>query len=768
MPHPHVSHRSEFGINLHERGLNRLSAGLRAARPDLFAFRTEIPIVPPAEGNPGHLLTLYAVLDEPLAFNLYPVTGIPAVVEDALFVAANILFTLTDSRLGAITRLRLRAECGAGIVRRGTALSIRLLDKPGGGPWFDIVSLEGEHPAALAAGGISADLTKLHGGDDELARSFRAIMNYLITLFLKEGLMRTVREFPLPSLEALIEAGPLGSIPGRDLYIRNDAIYLTLGNEVLGDGGFPVALPPADLTVGIHERGLQRVLDRMSPMPVPIEVGHDSTTLRLRSEDFRIQKIKADLRPGEDKLLGFVFFGGTLGLRLQFKAFGRWVRSPYLPIPIDASLSHYGGLILPYLALVAEGDGRLDLRLRPNTGFMEAWYAFVVTNYRGLFRDLMRRAVEAVKDSLVYKVFKKVPILGWILDKVLDITGEILGWALGAVLDAYMSYYLTLIINTVGRAVLHFMERQEFTVLEIEQAKVRAMTGLSIAGGAVRQVNDGRGGELQVALTLAEGTFPAPPPPLPAPPVPEPVPIPNLPNPDLPTLPEYPASAFEPALLLLAPAWPEGTEIFSLQVTGPRNLTGKIEVRYERAGDRRRVTKTTYLDGWLVPVSRAIAEYTEAGAPVSVDYQHELTEDGGAQLRQIVQFTSPGQVLVSHATAGGISLELAVPVLDVARMDFDEMWLFRLAYSGLEAPAAGVVGRIEMADALSIGNWARLIPVQINVTPSTLPDGTAALSLSSIDEDGKIAAVIVPGTGVVRAEIDSPEGRIVLERMPAR
>ncbi len=763
MSHRHISFQSEFGINLHEQGLNRLSAGLRATKPHLFAFRTEIPIIQPSDGNPGHTLTLYAVLDEPLAFNLYPVVGNPEILKDAFFVSANLLFTLTDSQIGSVTRIRIRTESAAGITRLGSQLSVVILEKADGGPWFDITSLEGEHPALLT-NSAEADLSALAPGDEETARSFRAIMNYLITLFLKEGLMRTVREFPLPPLGDLIDAGPLGMLPGRDIYIRNDAVYLTMGNELLGDGAFPGAAAQNDLTIGVAESGLQRILDLMSPMPVPIDVGDDNTTLRLRSSDFRVSKIKADLRPGHDKLLGFVSFGGTLGLRLQFTAFGRWVRTPYLPLPIDASLSHFGGLILPYLTKVNDGK-TVELRMRPDTKFFEAWYVFVVTNYRGLFRDLIRRLVDSVKDNLVYKVFKKVPILGWILDKVIDITGDILAWALGGVLDVFMSSFLTLIINTIGRVVLQLMDRPSFKVFSIEQSSVKEMTGLTITGGELRQVDDGRGGELQVGISLADGFFPSPPPPLPTPPVPEPTPIPELPSPNLPTLPEFPASDFEPPFAMDPPRFPSVMERFSLKLQGGMaSLQGRIEVQYEIGDEKFRIVKTTYLDQSMHPTSRVIGEYQITGEPLTIEYQHGIGEDSTSHVRQSVRFGPPGHAAVSHVAAEGLSFDTDIEVMDTARMEADELWLFRLAHSSVSAPVNGRFGRLELADPLSFRNWARMVPVEVSVTETVWVDGTVILNVLSSDIDGKIVARISPAEGLLDAEIETPNGKVVIKR----
>src|SRR5258707_208806 len=92
MPLTHVTIEHEFGAALHEDGLNIVSGALRLLRPELFEKSTDIVVKPPTAGpppEPAHVLTLYALVNQPLAFNLYPIanTDLP---EDSFFVQVSV------------------------------------------------------------------------------------------------------------------------------------------------------------------------------------------------------------------------------------------------------------------------------------------------------------------------------------------------------------------------------------------------------------------------------------------------------------------------------------------------------------------------------------------------------------------------------------------------------------------------------------------------------------------------------------------------------
>lgn len=785
MPTQHVSYQAEFGIALHERGLNRASAGLRASQPDKFAFRTDIEIIPPSGADPGHILTLYAVADEPLAFNLYPVETTPTIQVDSFFVAANILFTLTDSALGAVTRIRIQVEAAGQVIRRDGQMVVRLAPKPDGSPWFDIVDIEGEHPESLIrlvqgavdSGTEIANALHLATDDGATARAFRAIMDYLITIFLREGLVRVITEFPLPSLDGLVEMGPLGNLPGRDIFIRNDSLYLTIGESLTGDGDFPIGVDSADLRIGASEEGLQRIVDAMGNLPVPIDLGHDKTTIRIRSNDFHISSIHFNLRPGHEKFLGFVFFGGTLDLRIQFEVFGAWVRTPYLPLPIDASLSHFGGLFLPFLQVDnpdAE-DGSVQLRIRPDQNFVEAWYLFVATNYRALFRDVFSEAIERVRDKLKRDKFCNIPVVGWVVCGVLDLFGDVLGWALGAVLDVFMSTWLTVIFNTIGRIVLQFLGDRDFRVFEIAQKKVFEMTGLRVRSGSVHQVADGREGELQLRLSFGEGGFPSPPPPVPTPADPEPVPFPPFPNPDPQTLPEYSPADFDPLLALAGSNWTDGaSETYRVRITGEIDGVGEMNVRYERHGTHWRVVKSIRFAEMGIE-SNFVADYTEDRTrPVRCECVSRVGTDGGGrpiEARHIVDFHAAGKAAVSSSMPNDELRNLEITVMDTQYLEFEEIWFFRIAYCPLAEGMRGRFGRVEVSDPFTYRNWARQIPVevvvndgQINWPPDTV-GSKPVWTVSSQDEEGYVRLNIDKGGGILTAKIVKAGNELTLTRL---
>jgi hypothetical protein len=87
----------------------------------------------------------------------------------------------------------------------------------------------------LLAGAVDAGaaIHKVFNTDDDsqLGRTFRAVINYLIDLFLKDTLKRVVTEFPVPGLDKLVKLGALGAVPIREIHAQNDALYLWMGDE---------------------------------------------------------------------------------------------------------------------------------------------------------------------------------------------------------------------------------------------------------------------------------------------------------------------------------------------------------------------------------------------------------------------------------------------------------------------------------------------------------------------------------------------------------
>src|ERR1043166_3420182 len=220
----HVTGPYNFGGALSERGLNRASAGLRLSRPEIFqkTSRIKIKAADPTTGDPEHALTVSAIVNPPgLQFNLFPVTGAPTLPEESFFVRADISFSLTDSVFGTVTRIGAVIE-GAGAIIRSSdpknPLAIRLLRRADGTEYLSLLELRGEHPdVQLIAGSVDAGAQiqvaySLGGADERLARTFRAIVNYLVDMFLRDSLRRPAAEFQIPAPNLVVEFGPLGTL----------------------------------------------------------------------------------------------------------------------------------------------------------------------------------------------------------------------------------------------------------------------------------------------------------------------------------------------------------------------------------------------------------------------------------------------------------------------------------------------------------------------------------------------------------------------------
>ncbi|WP_445368200.1 hypothetical protein ACH5Y9_01155 [Methylomonas sp. BW4-1] len=779
----HVSYHSEFGLALHETGINKISAGLREVQPEKFAFREEIPI------GSNRFLTFYAVTNEPISFNFYPVSDSPEFVEDTFLMQIKVVFTLTDSEHGSITRLKLVAQAGGQIVKRAHGYVIGLLTKKNGLPWFDVTEIEGDHPESvrlvgeaiagltLETGEHSVSRLALPGDDDgPTARAFRAIMNFLIDLWLKDGLKKTVTEFPLPDFDDLVELGPLGRLPGKDLYIRNNQFYLTLGNQASGDVAFPDVSGNDDLRLGISEIGLRRLLGLLPIADIPISIGKDNTTFQVRSRNFHVSRIRADLKPGEDQFDGQVYFGGLIEIRINVEVFGAWVRTPWFPLPVDDTLSRYIGKFLPY---INSDDKNLSLKIRPSQEFYESWLLLLVTDYRGYFAELFKGWLRSIRRLFIKDKYCKIPIIGWLVCGTFDLLGDVLGWIVGAPLDLFMSSILTIVINAIYRvlrAVLFVTgdsKDEEFSLLDLSRDEFVKQLGIIIGGAAIRQVEDNRGGELQLGLIFNSGSFPAPPPPLPDTPQPpdEPDIDPFPHNPDRVDLPTYSESDFNPIYAIPKANWTPGEEL-SFQVS--------IEQAGSVIADRlMTVTFTEDKDYWIVEqsvakgedvISKTIAMYaSDSVTPTRATVTTKIP-GGIGNLESQVAFTSGGEAEV-NVFVGKKTHDAKINVMDTRYIELEDIWMFRIAAADLSA-AQGKFARIEVSDPGQFNNFARQIPVNIEVRESTWNNGKSDHEIDvwrviASDEESRTTLIIdrKGNTGIWEAFVEREGIMIRLNRL---
>jgi hypothetical protein len=362
MPITGVTYRYEFGFAIDEAGLNAISAGLRLSRPDLFSHSATIVVKPAPAGQPpsaAHLLTIYAVVKKPLAFNLYPISGLPGLPVDSMMVQADISFSLTDSILGLITGIEVVAQATANIEYTGNTARIRLLS-------FELVDIKGDPPTA-AANALSSSQTSTANQrskalvpispaflarmpNDPLGDAFRALVNYLVELYLKDVLEAAVVSFPIPSLDKLIGFGGLGTIPIAGVFIRNNAFYMMVGNDLGAPSTFPgPPAKPADLRVGVSQDGMRRAIAAFLPLPVPIDVGRGSA-LHLTG-DLNIPRLDITLPPGSASMPVKVNIGGPLNLHVEvpIPLLGGTLKFD-VPIPLDY-LTGYSGRLSPLVTV---------------------------------------------------------------------------------------------------------------------------------------------------------------------------------------------------------------------------------------------------------------------------------------------------------------------------------------------------------------------------------------------------------------------------------
>jgi hypothetical protein len=773
-----VTWHYEFGLALDEAAFNLISAGLFISRPELFSYSTDITVKPADPGPPpvpAHVLTVYAVADKPFSFSLYPVAGLPTLPEDSLMVQGDISFTLTDSILGTITRVGITFQATASVSLSNSVGTLKVLS-------FALTDIRGEQPNLAALTRTSAmqsnvaTITEAPLSDDgALGRTFKALVNYLEELYLNMALEKAVTQFPVPPLNQLTGFGALGTLPVDVLAIRNKAFYSDIGNDLGAPAAFPdPSATPVDLRIGVSQTGLRRVVNALLPLPVPLEVGGVNNTLHLTS-NLSIPEIDLKLNAGSTEVPVSVHLAGLMNLhvKIPIPVFGGNLEFD-VPLPIDP-LTQYAGKVIPAVQVddPSTSGAQVRLLLTPETGFLQEWYALVVTDYRDYLAKAFRNAAHNAANQLIGNKFCDVPILGWIVCGLIDVTADVVGYLTGAVLDFFISSFLTAIVNTIGRIILAFLQAPNFNVFHINQADLMKLMGISVKSAQIEVLDNGRDADLQADLWFQDQGLPVPIPPQPIQPLPPPQPEPTPPYPGATTLPEYAAPAFLPTLALQNPTWTDGqTQTFTLTTqTSHSTATGTVSVSFSHTAGRWQV-RNTISDSGGNKLTDSWAQYDETSfQPVRSD-QAAYYPTG--VVRQTVDFSiTPGQIVASVGLDGQPSDQNSTLLRDAIPVDFDEFWVHRFAAAPMTGSEAGKFGRAGLVSPRSAINWVREIPVTVSAADGTLDWGPAGgpsvpaevWVLSGSDEQCQIQAWIAKdGRGLLKLQSTVPDGNSVLIR----
>ena len=780
MPLTNTSYKYQFGVEIGETGMNKISKSLRIKRPEFFEKKTDIPIKSATTTSKAHILTLYSLINKnSLIFDIHPITGNPQIKEDTISLTVGMDFSLTDNIKGFITKLGIDIKATVTIVRTDK-LQVFLRE-------FKVLKITGKHPNfSMQLINNKLDATKQltdtyrfsESSDKQLADSFTAIVNYLIDLFLQDALVKAIVEFPVPDISSIIKFGRL--VFGRDElrgpYLRNNSFYTMLGADL----GIPVTfpsehIPKNDLRVGISESGLERVSSSIFPMRLPdADITKPYNTFYVTARNLQIEKASFNIRPGENTIGSSIFFSGLLQVNIQFDVpvIHKHVDIP-IPIPFD-KLSHYRGIIEPYLVVdpANNPDASVHLHLKPHAKFLDAWYLFVLTDYRGYFIDVIRRWVDRFKDNFIIKFFRKIPIIGWLLDKVIDMTGWIIGFAIGTVLDMAVSTFLNVLINVVGRALLQFFFTPDFDIYKLEQKPLRDMTGLSIGSGQIVTVSDGRGGELELRL-LFDTPIPTVRPSLQMDPINvaeiKPQPLPEIPG--MKTLQEYKLADFNPVVNLPAPSFQTGGERYSLSTKiEERVYTGFLSINYFQQEENWILQKTMNIPDASAETVTLI--YQKDFKPISFELNNGASSGTSYQITGENDFTTNTTIINSKMSEGD-SVQRKINLFPAINLEFSDFWIYRLAHTDVTKLRPGKFSRVDIESYFQYTNWARIIPVEIkSITEfpiqkphadNTKPPVTiGAVKLICSDDEGSYEIVILKSGGLYSATLTTADITIQL------
>lgn len=732
-----IARNFSIGVELSETGLNTISMLLYEQRPDLFQSREEIVIDRTADRK----LILYAFVLEPVAFNMFPVEE-SDIAKDQFFVLGKMEFTLTDQLpngggLGLITRIRTSIEA---VLELGISGSVEEQKIKAELIAFKFKDFEATHPLLGNEALQSVDridvgpaLANQPGDATSLSSepAFVAILNYLIEVFLQDGLKRPVERFPIP---------PLNLLPGTDvnLYMRGLQVDgNTLGAYLHRVPGGPIAPsqpgPRGDvqLGIGVVEPLINEVLRKSLPVQTAIDPTPDHRTFSLRSGGWtRITKdTYVDLRSPSD-IKARVSFEAHIPGQINIKLGKYSVRAP-LDLPLRAP-SRIEGIFVPF---IEETDDQFLIKLRPSEDFFDFGHIILVTDYARIFSDAVRDFLR----SVVSPVLKKIPLIGWIIAKgVEEIISELVRFFVRHTLDNLASIFLsilaTLLFNT---ARLFFSDKLALTVYELDKKLPVTEIDLRLSGLDLPDIDPNAGGELLLNASFNGTNLPLPPAPIPSPPDQ----LPDIPSDQGPTLPQDPDEAFQPVFALARPAWENGTSLtydVVANVQGETVTTRQIVTFTTLTGPDRSVLECQTLNAQGAAMSEARIVLASGGVILSETETSRLNLGESSQdLETTVYYDHLAHTVEVSSGVRGMFGESKIFQLPKGAVFVPSTLSVFMLMTDLELGQEGHLGRLDINLGTDFENWTRSLPITLRVEPDTVD-----IEL----EDETITCAVVIGT----------------------
>jgi hypothetical protein len=774
-----TSYRYEYGVLISEAGLNKISRALRMKRPNLFSTRNNIPIKAAVGSQQEHTLAMYALIrKESLLFDIYPMEQPPQGKEDTISVTLGLDFSLTDNLLGFITKIGLAIKATISVIRT-EKLQVSLID-------FEIIEVRGEQPQfilPLVNGVLDASqrLTTVYkladSKDKQLVDTLTAVVNYLIDVFLKDALSKAVTNFPVPDISNIIRFGKVvfSKDELRGPFLRNNGFYTMLGRDLTKPLDFPAEPGSgADIRVGISKSGLDRIATGMLPYKIPdADITKPYNTFYIHAYNMQVERASFDLTPGDDQLGLKSFFSGIFQVDIQFNVpvINKHIDIP-IPIPFD-KLSHYSGGVTPYLRIdpITAPDAKVHVNLLPVKNFFEAWYIFVLTDYRDYFVTVIRDWVSKFKDIFIIKFLKHIPIIGWIIGKAIDISADVLTYITGAILDIAVSTSLDLLINSFGRALATILTL-DFDVYDLPQKLMNDATGLYISSGAIGVVDDGRDGELELKL-LFDSSLP----PMVVQTQLDPI-VPQA-HPEKPpfsisgisALKEYPLTEFNPALILPPVSFQQISERFSItSKIEADSYAGFFSLSFYKNGDSWTLQKSMDIPysgnetATLVYDNNNEAVHLDLNTSALNGTNYHMTVDNDIKSK-----ISTVNILINDQT----NTTQTTGFYPTVSFEFSEFWIYRLAFTDISKLTTGKFSRLSVKSCYEYSNWARIIPVEIkSITdamaeipskdPGKAPFRISCSKVICVDEDGNYELMIIKSGGLFSATFGKGDSYVTI------